>query len=84
MTSLGVYPWAHTPATPWSAIRPWQELGRGPLATPAPPGADGPPFIAAFGAAGYDLTAVARVCFWALLALNAFLFFLQIFTSQER
>jgi modulator of FtsH protease len=33
-------------------------------------------FIAGFGAAGYatrrDLTAIARVCFWALLALIAF------------
>ena len=33
-------------------------------------------FIAAFGAAGYatrrDLTAIARVCFWALLALIVF------------
>ena len=32
-------------------------------------------FIAGFGAAGYatrrDLTAIARVCFWALLALFA-------------
>jgi modulator of FtsH protease len=33
-------------------------------------------FIAAFGAAGYatrrDLTAIARICFWALLALIVF------------
>ena len=58
-------------------------------------------FIAGFGAAGYatrrDLTVVARVCFWALVALivlgivlifldvlNVFLFFLQIFSNQEQ
>jgi modulator of FtsH protease len=50
-------------------------------------------FIAAFGAAGYatrrDLAPVARVSFWALVALildilNVFLFFLQIFTQDER
>ena len=40
-------------------------------------------FIAGFGAAGYatrrDLSAIARVCFWALLAL----FFLQIFSRNN-
>jgi uncharacterized protein len=56
-------------------------------------------FIAGFGAAGYatrrDLAPLARLCFWALVApllaasifldvLNVFLFFLDIFSGQER
>ncbi len=59
-------------------------------------------FIAGFGAAGYatrrDLAPLARLCFWALVALivvgivltffldvlNLFLFFLDIFSGQER
>jgi uncharacterized protein len=46
-------------------------------------------FVAAFGAAGYatrrDLTALARICFWALVfldILNVFLFFLRIFRGR--